>query len=155
MIPEKVRRVLDRYGLAALEFEEGSTPTALLAAQKIGVATGQIAKSILMRGKNGSFCLVVAPGDRKISTAKLKAVIGVKARMAAPEEILEVTGFAVGGVCPFGLDGIEIILDEGLKVYDTVYPAAGTSASGVPVSPLRLAEITGGKFRDVTAASAP
>jgi len=148
MLPEKVRRVLDAHGLKAIEFEEGSTPTSVLAAQKLGVAVGNIAKSLLFLGKDGAYRLLVCPGDRKVSNSKLKAALGVKARMATAEETLAVTGFKPGGVCPFGVEGIEILLDASLADYGTLYPAAGTDSAGGPLDFPTLQRITGGRLVD-------
>ncbi|HOP29312.1 MAG TPA: YbaK/EbsC family protein [Spirochaetota bacterium] len=150
MIPENVQKALQLHGLEALEFEEGSTPTSELAAQKLGVATGQIAKSILMKGKDEIFRMILCAGDRKISTSQLKKLIGVKARMATAEEVYESTGFRPGGVSPFGVTGIDILIDESLAEYETVYPSAGNDASGVPVTYDRLLEITGNRKCAVT-----
>jgi prolyl-tRNA editing enzyme YbaK/EbsC (Cys-tRNA(Pro) deacylase) len=150
MIPEKVRRVLEAHGLKAIEFEEGSTPTSVLAAQKLGVAVGNIAKSLLFLGKDGRYRLLVCPGDRKVSNPKLKAALGVKSRMATAEETLAATGFRPGGVCPFGVEGIELLLDESLAAYGTLYPAAGTDSSGVPLDFETLKRITGGRLVDCT-----
>ena len=151
MIPEKVQRVLEAHGLEAIEFEEGSTPTAVLAAEKLGVTVGSIAKSLLFIAKDGRYFLVVCPGDRKVSNAKLKQVVGVKSRMAGAEEVRRLTGFPPGGVCPFGVEGVEILLDRGLRELQTIYPAAGTDSSGVPMSFETLAAITGGRLFDLTA----
>jgi prolyl-tRNA editing enzyme YbaK/EbsC (Cys-tRNA(Pro) deacylase) len=151
MIPQKVASVLDSYGLTALEFEEGSTPTAETAAARIGVAVGQIAKSILMRGKDGRYRLFLLPGDRRISSKKVKQLTGVKHSMSGAEETLEITGFYPGGVCPFGIDGVEIYLDKSLADYDTIYPAAGNDATGVPISYRQLLAITEGQECDVSA----
>jgi prolyl-tRNA editing enzyme YbaK/EbsC (Cys-tRNA(Pro) deacylase) len=148
MLPDKVRRVLDAHGLKAIEFEEGSTPTSVLAAQKLGVAVGNIAKSLLFLGKDGKYRLLVCPGDRKVSNSKLKAVFGVKSRMATGEETLAATGFKPGAVCPFGVEGIEILLDQSLADYGTLYPAAGTDSSGVPLDFETLKRITGGRLCD-------
>jgi prolyl-tRNA editing enzyme YbaK/EbsC (Cys-tRNA(Pro) deacylase) len=150
MLPDKVRSVLEANGLQAIEFEEGSTPTSVLAAEKLGVAVGNIAKSLLFLGKDGRYRLLVAPGDRKVSNSKLKAALGVKSRMATPEETLAVTGFKPGGVCPFGLEGIEILLDSSLADYGTLYPAAGTDSSGVPLDFSPQQRITGGRLVDCT-----
>ncbi len=152
MIPEKVQSALGAHGLSAVEFEPGSCATSELAARRFGVSVGQIAKSLLFVGKNGKYYLVVCPGDRKISSSKLKAVIGVKSRMAGPEETLSATGFSPGGVCPFGIDGgISIFVDQGLARYETVYPAAGTDSSGVPMSFDALVKATGGAVGDFLA----
>jgi prolyl-tRNA editing enzyme YbaK/EbsC (Cys-tRNA(Pro) deacylase) len=151
-IPENVRSFLARHDLSALEFEPGSTPTAETAAARIGVPVGQIAKSMLFKGKDGTFRLVVAAGDTRINSGLLKKATGAKHRMASSEETFEATGFRPGGVCPFGLEeqGIEILLDASLSAYEIVYPAAGTDATGVPVSPEKLLEVTGATQVDVT-----
>lgn len=153
MIPEKVRAVLGRHGLEAIEFEAGSTPTAILAAQKLGVQVGNIAKSLLFVARDGRLFMLVCPGDRRVSNAKLKAAIGAKSRMATADETRAATGFLPGGVCPFGLDpaaGIQILLDCRLQDFQTIYPAAGTDASGVPMSFQQLSAITGGRLCDCT-----
>jgi prolyl-tRNA editing enzyme YbaK/EbsC (Cys-tRNA(Pro) deacylase) len=151
MIPEKVRSILERYGLEAIEFEPGSTPTAVLAAEKLGVGVGNIAKSLLFVAKDGRCFMVVCPGNRRVANAKLKAAIGAKTRMANAEETHAATGFQPGGVCPFGAEGIEILLDVTLQNYETIYPAAGTDSSGVPMSFEQLRQITGGRICDCTA----
>ncbi len=145
MIPDKVRVVLEKNGLRAREFEAGSTATSALAAEQLGVAVGQIAKSLLFAGKDGTFFMVVCPGDRRLSSAKLKAATGTKSRMASAEEALAATGFGPGGVCPFGIDGsIRIFVDSSLSQYATIYPAAGTDSSGVAMTFDQLVSITGG-----------
>lgn len=147
-LPPQVKAVLDRYGLVALEFEPGSTPTSPLAAAQIGCEVGQIAKSLVFKDKGGAFHMIVLAGDRKVSSGKVKRLVGSDASMASPEETHAVTGFRVGGVCPFGVS-IPIYLDASLRVWPTVYPAAGTDASGVPITYLKLQEVTGARECDV------
>jgi prolyl-tRNA editing enzyme YbaK/EbsC (Cys-tRNA(Pro) deacylase) len=150
MIPEKVRQVLDSHGLTAIEFEPGSTATSVLAAQKLGVTVGQIAKSLLFLGKDGKYCMVVCPGDRRVSSGKLKVAMGSKSRMARADEALAATGFGPGGVCPFGIDpSIRVLVDRSLSGYDTVYPAAGTDSSGVPMTFDQLVAATGGTVAEL------
>ncbi len=132
----------------------GAPPPRVLAAQQLGVTVGQIAKSLLFVGKDGRFFMVVCPGDRRLSNAKLKAVTGVKSRMATAEEALGATGFGPGGVCPFGIDpGITLFIDRSLSQYATIYPAAGTDSSGVPMTFDQLVAITGGTVGDFLAES--
>ncbi|MCX7024686.1 MAG: YbaK/EbsC family protein [Spirochaetes bacterium] len=150
MIPEKVARVLADAGLTALEFEPGSTPTAPLAAERIGVAVGQIAKSLLFRAKDGSHHLIVCSGDRRVDSSRLKALVGCRASMADAEETLSITGYPPGGVCPFALEGVAVWIDESLAAYGTVYPAAGTDSTGVPTDFETLLRITGGRRASVT-----
>lgn len=150
MIPEKVADVLNQYGLQVFEFEPGSTPTSELAAQKLNVAVGQIAKSIVFIGKDGRKFLVVCPGDRKISSSKFKACTGTKGKLATGDETFEVTGFYPGGVCPFGVNDAEILIDKCLAEYKIFYPAAGTDSSAVPLYFDKLLEITKGRVCDLT-----
>ena len=149
MIPKKVQTVLEQYGLEALVFEPGTTPTSVQAAAKIGVEVGQIAKSILLKGKNNRYYLIVCAGDSRISNSKLKSALGVKTSMATAEETEVVTGLKPGGICPFGLDSVEILIDETLSRYDVIYPAAGTDGSGVATDYAQLCEICDGHPCDV------
>ncbi len=152
MIPEKVASVLSSHGLSAVEFEPGSCATSVLAAERFGVQVGQIAKSLLFIGKDGRFFMVLGPGDKRLSSSKLKAATGVKSRMASAEETLAATGFPPGGVCPFGVDGrITVLIDESLSRYQTIYPAAGTDSSGVPMDYPKLLAVTGAKAGDYLA----
>lgn len=151
MIPAKVQSILDANDLCALTFESGSTPTSELAAEKIGCAVGQIAKSMLFKGKDGIFRLFLCPGDRRVDNKKLKNFLGFKARMATADETYEITGFKPGGVCPFGVEGVDIFIDLGLEDYSMIYPAAGTDASGVPISFSQLKQISRARECDVMA----
>jgi prolyl-tRNA editing enzyme YbaK/EbsC (Cys-tRNA(Pro) deacylase) len=151
MIPDKVKKILDAEGLSALEFEEGSTPTAETAAAKIGVEVGQIAKSLLFKGASGRVAMVVCAGDKKVSSGKIKRLCGEKMSMTKAEETFALTGFWPGGVCPFGLEGMEIYVDDSLRAWETIYPAAGNDATGVPLSYDKLLRICGGRGCEVTA----
>ncbi len=150
MIPDKVKAILDANGLAALEFEEGSTPTAESAAAKIGVEVGQIAKSLLFRGASDRAAMIVCAGDKKISSGKVKRLCGEKMSMTSAEDTFALTGFWPGGVCPFGVENIPIYIDESLSQWETIYPAAGTNSTGVPMTFAQLQSITGGTVCSVT-----
>jgi prolyl-tRNA editing enzyme YbaK/EbsC (Cys-tRNA(Pro) deacylase) len=148
MIPEKVQKVLQANGLTAHEFEPGSTPTAELAARRLGVVQARIAKSLLFKNKAGEYFMVVCPGDKRIASGTLKQVVGSKLSMTDPDETERVTGFRPGGVCPFGVEGVAIFLDRELGDHETVFPAAGTDATGVRTTLEALARITGGRVVD-------
>jgi prolyl-tRNA editing enzyme YbaK/EbsC (Cys-tRNA(Pro) deacylase) len=148
MVPDKVQKVLSAHGLTALEFEPGSTPTVELAARRLDVAPARIAKSLLFKSKAGALVMVVCPGDKRIPSSVLRQVIGSKVSMTDALETERVTGFRPGGVCPFALEGVEILLDRELGQYPTVFPAAGNDATGVSTTLEQLARITGGKVVD-------
>ena len=154
MISQKVRTVLEANGLEALEFEPGSTPTAELAAARIGVEVSRIAKSLLFKSRDGAYYMVVCPGDRRLPSSALKRAAGSKLSMTDADETERVTGYRPGGVCPFALDGVEILLDSSLGDYETIYPAAGTDATGVPMTLALLVRITGGRLVDFSAEDA-
>ncbi len=149
MIPEKVKTVLRHHGLEALEFEAGSTPTSEMAAAKIGCKVGQIAKSMLFKGKDGLFRLIVCSGDKRVDNKKLKDALGLKARFATAEEMQAETGYSPGGVCPFAIDRLPVFIDTSLLQYEVIYPAAGNDASGVPISFDSLRELTNAETCDV------
>ena len=133
---EKVREYLRGFSLEdrISEFEVSSA-TVELAAAALGTEGARIAKTISLHGKDGGCMLIVTAGDHKIDNQKFKARFGFKPRMLSPDEALAFTGHAVGGVCPFALpDGIPVYLDESLRRFDLIYPAAGSSSSAVRLS---------------------
>ncbi|WP_417669465.1 YbaK/EbsC family protein [Roseibium sp.] len=128
---------------------EASSATVELAAAAHGVAPGQIAKTLSFRLKDDVF-LLVTRGDVRLDNKKAKAVFGGKVKMLGREEVEELTGHPVGGVCPFGLaTPLKVYLDESLKTFSEVIPAAGAINAAVRVDPIRMAEITGGLWVDV------
>ncbi len=147
---ESVRAWLAEHApdLPLIEVAE-STATVATAATALGVEPGRIAKTLAVRA-NGETFLLVARGDARLDNAKSKAAFGGRPRMLGPEETLALTGHPVGGVCPFGLaTGLPVYLDESLRAFDLVYPAAGSLNTSVEVTPQRLAELVADRWVDV------
>lgn len=144
---ERVRRFLnEKNPQLHIIILEDSTKTAVLAAQALGTEVGQIAKSIVFKTKKEDYLMVVSAGDVRLDSKAIKEVIGERVRMANADEVLEITGFNVGGVCPFALRrDIPIFLDESLRRYEIVYAAAGTAHTALPISYEELLRITGGR----------
>ena len=118
-----------------------SSATVELAAQALGVEPGRIAKTLSFM-VDGSPILIVAAGDVKIDNSKYKKYFGAKAKMLSPEQVTELIGHAIGGVCPFGVkEGVKVYLDESLKRFETVYPACGSSNSAIELSVEKLKEV--------------
>ncbi|MGR6836875.1 YbaK/EbsC family protein [Syntrophomonas erecta] len=143
---DRVRNYLKERNphLEIIEFDQ-DTSTSYLAAQALGKEVGQIAKSILFKSKAGDYYLVVSAGDVRIDSKALKELVESRVRMANAEEVSAITGFPVGGVCPFALaTPVPIYLDESLKRYDIVYAAAGTANTALPITYQELQRITGG-----------
>ena len=129
-------------------FDPGTTKTAQMAADQLGVTVGQIAKSILFLSDGEPF-LVVTSGDAKVNSSKIKKMLGKKPKMASAEECIRVTGFPPGGVCPFGLKNVHIFLDISMERFDVVYAAAGTANTAVPVTVEQLLDVTDGEVVDI------
>lgn len=136
MAIEKVREYLKQWGREKdiIEFPVSSA-TVELAAEAAGVIPARIAKTISLRSEEGCI-LVVTAGDAKIDNGKFKDFFQAKARMLTPEEVLEYTGHAVGGVCPFGIEKSEVSVfcDISLKRFASVFPACGSSNSAIELN---------------------
>lgn len=144
---ERVRSYLQEKNprLQIIELDQ-NTSTAPLAAAALGLEVGQIAKSILFKTKSEQYLMVVSAGDVKMNSKAIKETVGERVRMANPEEVYNVTGFSVGGVCPFALaHEVPIYLDESLLRYDVVYAAAGTANTALPITFTELQAITAGR----------
>ena len=117
-----------------LEFDV-SNATVALAAEAVGCAPERIAKTLSFL-VNGGAVLVVAAGDARVDNPKFKAQFHTKAKMLTPEEVVNLVGHAVGGVCPFGIDNpaVKTYLDISLRRFDTVFPAAGSSNSAIELT---------------------
>lgn len=141
---ETARACLRKFGLEdrILEFDTSSA-TVELAAAALNVAPERIAKTLSFKSGDGCL-LVVCAGDARIDNRKFKDRFGMKASMLSAEVVPALVGHPVGGVCPFGTrDGVPVYLDESLKRFITVYPAAGSPSSAVEMTPDELYESAG------------
>jgi len=144
-------RYLEQFNLNLQPQEhEKTTKTSSEAAAALGVEVGQIAKTILFRAGE-QFGLFVAAGDITIDSKKVKALLGGgKVRIAKPDEVEQITGYRVGGVCPFDIDrAIPIFLDNSMKRFEIVYSAAGSSHSFLPITLEQLKQVTKGSIVDM------
>ena len=116
-----------------LEFEVSSA-TVELAAKAVGVVGARIAKTLSFKTPDGCM-LILAAGDARIDNHKFKERFHMKAKMLTAEEVLELVGHPVGGVCPFGCnEGVPVYLDESLKRFETVFPAVGSANSAIELN---------------------
>ncbi|MBO1901027.1 YbaK/EbsC family protein [Leucobacter weissii] len=130
-----------------LEFAESSA-TVELAAQKVGTAPARIAKTLGFYDpeRPEGALLVVAAGDAKVNSGNFKRRFGGKPRMLRGDDVPARTGHPVGGVCPFANPaGADVYLDESLRRFDTVFPAAGTSTSAVEIPVPDLERLSGAR----------
>lgn len=132
---EKGKAYLASLGLGerVREFDVSSA-TVELAAQALGVDGCRIAKTLSFKIDDGAI-LILAAGDARIDNKKFKETFHTKAKMLSPDEVENLVGHAIGGVCPFGInDGVKTYLDTSLKRFETVFPAVGSSSSAVEMS---------------------
>ena len=136
---EKAKAYLTQFGVQdrVLEFDVSSA-TVELAAQAVGCEPARIAKSLSFLVEDTPI-LILAAGAAKVDNPRYKTRFGTKAKMIPADQVEELIGHGVGGVCPFGTKpGVTVYLDESLRRFEVVYPAAGTPASAVE---LNLAEL--------------
>ena len=135
MTIEAVKAYLSECGLGDRVYEfDVSSATVELAAQALGCEPCLIAKTMSFL-VDDHVTLVVLAGDVRVDNARFKAAFHQKAKMLTHEQVSEMTGFPVGGVCPFlAPEGTSVYLDESLKRFEIVYPAAGSRSSAVKLS---------------------
>jgi prolyl-tRNA editing enzyme YbaK/EbsC (Cys-tRNA(Pro) deacylase) len=134
--------------IAVIESPDSSA-TVTLAAAAYGVEPARIAKTLSLRiGER--VVLIVASGTSRMDNRKVKARFGGKPKMLGIDEVAEITGHEVGGVCPFGLKTpLPVYCDMSLKAFDEIVPAAGSTHSAVRIAPSRMAELVDAEWIDV------
>ena len=126
-----------------------SSATVALAAEAYGVEPERIAKTLSLR-VGERVVLIIASGTSRMDNKKLKARFGGKPKMLGVDEVADITGHEVGGVCPFGLKTpLQVYCDVSLKAFDEVVPAAGSTHSAVRIAPSRMAELVAAEWVDV------
>jgi prolyl-tRNA editing enzyme YbaK/EbsC (Cys-tRNA(Pro) deacylase) len=153
-IHPSTQTVLDaarRLGLAieVRHFAEG-TRTAQEAAQAVGASLGQIAKSMVFLA-DGKPVLVLTSGPNRVDAGKVARQLGARqVRRASADEVRAATGFAIGGVPPFGhSQPLTVLFDRDLLQFETIWGAAGTPNAVFPIEPGRLAEASGAAVADI------
>ena len=144
MAIKKAKAYLDERGyLDRVQEFDVSSATVELAAKAVGTEPGRIAKSLTFLVE-GRAVMILAAGDVKVDNSKYKKFFHTKAKMLNYEQVEEMIGHAVGGVCPFGInDGVTVYLDVSLKEYDIVYPACGSANTAVRLAIPELEELSG------------
>ena len=156
MSVESVRAFFAEYAPDITVIESPrSSATVLLAAEAYGVEPGRIAKTLSLR-IGARVVLIVASGTARMDNKKVKALFGGKPKMLGLDEVAEITGHEVGGVCPFGLKTpLPAYCDVSLRAFDEVVPAAGSTHSAVRIAPSRMAELVAAEWVDVCEDAAP
>lgn len=149
---QSVQNVLENAGLICKVLELGSsTRTAVEAANSIGCAVGQIAKSLIFKTNQDQSILVIASGVNRIDEKIITKIIGQEIQKANADFVRNITGFAIGGIPPIGhkTKCVFIFIDKNLLAYDDVWAAAGTPNSVFNISTKDLLKITEAKIIDI------
>jgi len=142
--------------IEVVEFDQ-TTRTAEAAAAAIGCGVGQIVKSLCFMA-NGEPVMALVSGNNRLDEKKLAALHNVapqdgdrkKVKRANADQVREATGFAIGGVPPFGhTNPMTIYIDEDLFQFDIVWAAAGTPHTVFPIPPPQLRDSTNGTVADL------
>jgi prolyl-tRNA editing enzyme YbaK/EbsC (Cys-tRNA(Pro) deacylase) len=128
-------------------------PTVPLAAAAIGVSESAILKSLVFTAPDGRLVLAIAAGPSRIDRRLLAAAAGLaKLSLAAPEAVLEATGFPAGGVAPIGhRTALKVILDEDAATLDVAYGGAGIEHGLLRIAPAEIIRLTGATVARITA----
>lgn len=159
-LPDGVQRVAaalqEKRHPHAPRMLDNSARTAQEAADALGIAVGQIAKSIIFRRKSDDAAvLVVTSGDRRVDEKKVEAHVG-KVGRADADFVKSRTGFSIGGVSPVAHATPPVtLIDQDLLRFDVVWAAAGHPHGVFPLHPGDLQRLTGAPVVDVVQASAP
>lgn len=155
-LSDSARRVQEFLSAKGFAFEvkelPGSTRTANEAADSLGCQVAQIAKSLVFRETTtGAPILVIASGVNRVDLKKIEAATGLKLGRADGNYVKRKVGFAIGGVPPVGhLQPLTTILDPGLKLYDTIWAAAGTPFAVFQLKPADLDPLTAGRWVELS-----
>jgi prolyl-tRNA editing enzyme YbaK/EbsC (Cys-tRNA(Pro) deacylase) len=150
---QRVQGALASHGLESQVIElEVAARTSQQAADALGVQVGQIAKSLIFRAAgSGRAVLVIAAGDRRVTEARIEAVLGERLERASPEFVREHTGFAIGGVAPLGHPRpLVAFVDASLRRFELLWAAGGTPHCVFPIRPDELLRIAGGVELEVS-----
>jgi prolyl-tRNA editing enzyme YbaK/EbsC (Cys-tRNA(Pro) deacylase) len=134
------------YSFQVVAFDQ-TTHTSKEAAAAIGCTLAQIAKSLVFRlAPSGRPLLVIASGPNRVNEAALAEKLGESLEKADPDFVLQVSGYAVGGVPPScHTQPLETFIDDDLLKHDHIWAAAGASNAVFPLTPTELVELTGGR----------
>ena len=153
-LPETVQRVaraLQEAGhLHAPQMLDDAARTAQQAADALGIAVGQIAKSIIFRRKSDDAAvLVITSGDKRVDEKKVDALVGKTGRADA-EFVKARTGFTIGGVSPVGhVTKPVVLIDRELFRFEEIWAAAGHPHAVFQLRPQDLETLTGAPVADV------
>lgn len=149
----RVAEALAHHGLpgTVIVLDQLAT-TAAMAAEALDIAVGRIVKSLVFKGaESGRPYLVLLSGANRVHEKRLGRQLGEALERADADLVREATGFAIGGVSPFGHPApLTTVMDEDLLLHETVWAAAGQARSVFEIAPADLERTTGARRLKVT-----
>lgn len=149
-LPASAQRVQDALTAAGTDARVIELPvaarTSQQAADALGIAVGQIAKSLIFRAvPSGRAVLVIAAGDRRVDEARISGLLGESIERATPDFVREHSSFAIGGVAPLAhARPMTTFIDASLRRFGVVWAAGGTPHCVFPIAPAELVRVSGG-----------
>ena len=142
------------FGVTVREFPQG-TRTATEAANAVGCELGQIVKSLVFVAGTRPVIALVS-GSNRLDEARLEAIAGGRVSKADAETARGATGYAIGGVPPFGhATDVPVYMDRDLLGYPVVWAAAGRPDAVFEIAPDRLRELSKAVIADLKASGQP
>jgi Cys-tRNA(Pro)/Cys-tRNA(Cys) deacylase len=141
---EKLKRIIEESGIDAeyLSFDKYCR-TVAEAARTVGAKPEDFVKSICMVDGDGGVIVAIVKGEDRASTSRVGKALGIeRPRVASPDEVLDLTGFPVGGTPGFGFDA-KFLLDPRVLEKERVYLGGGSECSLVRMSPHELVRVNG------------
>jgi len=125
---------------------EQTARSAAEAAAAVGCQVGQIAKSLVFKGRvSGRAVLVIAAGSNRVDTARVEALLGEPLDRPDADFVRAETGFAIGGIPPLGHERpLVTFIDQDLRRWPAIWAAAGHPSAVFPLTPEELERMTGG-----------
>ncbi|AYW45049.1 YbaK/EbsC family protein [Tetragenococcus koreensis] len=144
---ERVKQYFSTLGLEnRVKILTGSSATVEQAAQTLGCLPEKIAKTMSFTLNGSQNILIVMAGDARVDNKKYKSFFGKRAKMIPKDSVEQAIGHSPGGVCPFAIKpNVDVYLDESLRNFDWIYPAAGDSQSAVELTPDELEKYSSAK----------
>jgi Cys-tRNA(Pro) deacylase len=149
-VPDGVKRVISIVHQSNVSYQlhsfEKPAHHASEAADLLQCPLGAVVKSLVFRGDaTGEMVLVLVSGENRADTGLVNSLVGQPVRPAAPEDVFTETGFPVGAVPPFGLNGkYRTIIDADLMTYDRVWGSAGSAKILLGITPQDLQKLSKG-----------
>ena len=148
---QRIQAALNERGSSARVIQvPDSTRTAAEAAAALGTTVSQIVKSLVFVADDRPL-LVLTSGSERVSTEKVRALVGVKVSRPDADTVKRLTGYAIGGIPPLAhATPARVLMDPHLLQFEVVWAAAGTPHAVFGIAPEELRRVADAELADVT-----